>query len=126
MMANNKKRPIYLNLFQIRLPVTGVVSILHRITGVLLVLAVPFLLYGLQRSLADPAAFDALRTAASSPLGVVTTLALVWLLAQHFWSGLRHLLLDLDVGIERTAARRGAWLVFAAAIVTVLVIWARV
>jgi succinate dehydrogenase / fumarate reductase cytochrome b subunit len=125
MMANNKKRPVYLNLFQIRLPVTGVVSILHRVSGVLLVLAIPFLLYGLQRSLTDPGAFDALRSAASAPIGCALAFGLLWLLAQHFWSGMRHLLLDLDVGIDRAAARRGSWLVFVAAIATVLIVWVR-
>jgi succinate dehydrogenase / fumarate reductase cytochrome b subunit len=58
----------------------------------------------------------------SSLPGRIAVLVLVWLLAQHFWSGIRHLLLDLDIGIELAAARRGAWLVFAAALITLMVI----
>jgi succinate dehydrogenase / fumarate reductase cytochrome b subunit len=122
MMGNNNKRPVYLNLFRIRLPVTGVVSILHRVTGVLLVLAIPLLLYILQSATADAGAFERLRAAVSSLPGRIAVLVLVWLLAQHFWSGIRHLLLDLDIGIELAAARRGAWLVFAAALITLMVI----
>ena len=52
-MNNKNKRPVYLNLFQIRLPVAGVVSILHRITGVVMVISLPLSLYALQQSLAS-------------------------------------------------------------------------
>lgn len=121
-MGNNNKRPVYLNLLQIRLPVTGVLSILHRLTGVLLVLMVPLMLAGLQRSLDDPSFFDRLRLALGAPAGKILAGAGLWLLAQHFYSGVRHLLLDLDVGIGRLAARRSAWLAFAAAGLTVLLI----
>jgi succinate dehydrogenase / fumarate reductase cytochrome b subunit len=123
-MGNNDKRPVYLNLLQIRLPVTGVLSILHRLTGVLLVLLIPLLLAGLQRSLEDPQFFDHTRQVMGTPVGKITAGVVLWLLAQHFYSGLRHLLLDLDVGIGRVAARRSAWLAFAAAGLTVLAIGA--
>lgn len=119
-MGNNNKRPVYLNLLQIRLPVAGVLSILHRVTGVLLVLMIPLLLTGLQRSLEEPQYFDQLRLTLGSLPGKIVAGAVLWMLAQHFYSGIRHLLLDLDIGIERRAARRSAWLAFAAAGLTVL------
>jgi succinate dehydrogenase / fumarate reductase cytochrome b subunit len=121
-MGNNNKRPVYLNLLQIRLPVAGVLSILHRVTGVLLVLMIPLLLTGLQRSLEEPPFFDQLRLTLGAPVGKVLVVAVLWILAQHFYSGVRHLLLDLDVGIERSAARRSAWLAFVAAGLTALLI----
>jgi succinate dehydrogenase / fumarate reductase cytochrome b subunit len=121
-MGNNYKRPVYLNLLRIRLPVTGVLSILHRITGVLLVLLIPLLLAGLQRSLEDPQFFEQLRLISGAPAGRILAGAVLWLLAQHFYSGIRHLLLDLDVGIDRLAARRSAWLAFVAAGLTVLLV----
>ncbi len=122
-MDKNKKRPVHLNLFVIRLPVTGVVSILHRLTGVLLVLAFPVFLYLLQQSLRDPAGFAEVRELLRSPIGRGLSLLAVWLIAQHFFSGIRHLLLDFDIGIERSRARLGSWLVFIAAGVTVLAVW---
>ncbi len=122
-MDKNKKRPVHLNLFVIRLPVTGVVSILHRLTGVLLVLAFPVFLYLLQQSLRDPAGFAEVREFLRSPVGRAFSLLATWLVAQHFYSGIRHLLLDMDIGIERSRARLGAWLVLAASGVTVLLVW---
>ncbi|MHB8534647.1 MAG: succinate dehydrogenase, cytochrome b556 subunit [Sulfuricaulis sp.] len=119
-MANNKKRPVDLNLFKIRLPVSGIVSIVHRVTGVLLVLLLPFSIYMLQRSLQDPAAFRDIAARLGTPAGRFALLIIVWVLAQHFFSGIRHLLLDIDVGIEIVAARRGAWLTFAASLLVVV------
>lgn len=113
-MAQHGPRPVFLNLFRIRLPIGGIVSILHRVTGVLLALSIPLVLYLLQRSLADAATFAALAAALRSPGAKLLTLLAVSLLAQHFFSGLRHLLLDLDIGTGKAAARRLAWLTFAA------------
>ncbi len=113
-MAQNGTRPVFLNLFRIRLPIGGIVSILHRVTGVLLALSIPSMLYLLQQALTDAASFDVLAGALRSPGAKLLTLIALALLAQHFFSGLRHLLLDLDIGTGKTAARRLAWLTFAA------------
>jgi succinate dehydrogenase / fumarate reductase cytochrome b subunit len=123
-MGNNHRRPIYLNLFRIRLPVAGVVSILHRLSGVLLVLLLPGALYLLDLSLRDPAAFAGCLAWLSSRTGKLLALLTFWLLAQHFFSGLRHLLLDIDIGVGKIAARRSAWLTLAASLSTVVVIGA--
>lgn len=113
-MSDRKpKRPAYLNLLRIRLPVGGVVSILHRVTGTLLVLLLPLFLYLLQRSLTDPDAFAQIAATFGSPAGRVAVFVVTLMLAHHFFAGIRHLLLDIDIGIGRIASRRGAWLVLA-------------
>jgi len=119
-MGKKNKRPVYLNLLKIRLPVTGVVSFVHRATGALLVLLLPVALYLLQRSLQDPAAFAQIARSAAALPGRLVGLLIVWVFALHFFSGVRHLLLDVDIGIERTKARRGAWFTLIAAAVVVL------
>ena len=113
-MGKNKKRPVYLNLFKIRLPVGGILSILHRATGALLVLLLPFALYILDRSLQDPAAFAEISARATSLEGRIVLLIAVWAFAQHFMSGMRHLLLDVGIGDSKSTARLNAWLAFAA------------
>lgn len=118
-MGKNKKRPVYLNLFLTRLPVGGVLSILHRATGAFLVLLLPFALYMLQRSLQDPAAFAEMAARLASLEGRIVLLIMVWAFAQHFFSGLRHLLLDIGIGDSKPAARRNAWLAFAASLAVV-------
>jgi len=113
MSGDNKKRPVNLDLRTIRLPVGGVVSILHRITGVILVFSIPVMLYALQESLASANAFTRFIDGFKAWPARLGFFVFVLILAHHFLAGLRHLLLDLDIGISRRAARRGAWWVLA-------------
>jgi succinate dehydrogenase / fumarate reductase, cytochrome b subunit len=126
-MADNKKRPVFLNLFKIRLPVPGVTSILHRASGVLLVLALPLLLYGLDRSLSSAEGFGQVAQWLKSPAGCLVFFLLVAAFAQHFAAGLRHLLLSIGYGLTPTAAVAGAWatIVFTLLVVATVafVIW---
>ncbi len=117
-------RPKHLDLRVIRLPVTGVASILHRLSGLLLVLATPILIGLLALSLESPAGFDAARALlGSTPAGAVLVL-LGWALGHHLFAGIRYLLLDIDIGVERTAARGGAWFVTGGGVaVGLLTLW---
>ena len=104
--AANKPRPKYLNLVEIRLPLPGWVSILHRISGALLVF--PFaawLLYLLDVSLESPAGFDAARGYLELPLVKLGMLVFIWAFCHHLCAGIRYLLLDLNRGIELRPAR---------------------
>lgn len=119
-MGTKQKRPVYLNLFKIRLPVGGILSILHRATGAFLVLLLPLGLYLLDRSLQDPTAFTEISARLMSLEGRIALLIIVWAFAQHFMSGVRHLLLDIGIGESKAVARLNAWLAFAATGVIVL------
>ena len=103
------KRPFFLNLLVIRLPIGGMVSILHRATGAVLSLAVPCLLYGLSLSLRSTEDFHAVSTWFGSPLGWLVMAGLTWTTLHHFFAGLRHLGFDLGWGEDRLRARQTAW-----------------
>jgi succinate dehydrogenase / fumarate reductase cytochrome b subunit len=121
-----KPRPVYLNLAQIRLPLPGWVSILHRISGFgMLVIGIPLALYALQQSLASPDAFAELKSLFSHPLAKLVLIGLVWAYLHHFCAGIRFLLLDLDKGIELKPARQSSVIVLAVSIALTLVIGAR-
>ncbi len=119
-MEQNRNRPVYLNLLKIRLPVGGVVSVLHRITGVLLVAMLPASVYLLQRALEGRAAFERVCALVATPFSRIGLLIVLWVFGQHFFSGIRHLLMDMDIGTSRRSGRVGAWLVFAASVAVVL------
>ena len=121
-MDNNKKRPVYLNLFLIRLPVAGVVSILHRVSGVALVLFLPLTLLALQRSLQSADEYQAVVDALSLLPVRVLLLLLAATFVHHFLAGIRHLLLDIDIGITRSKARLSAWLVLVGTTVASLLV----
>lgn len=122
-MANatiRKPRPKYLNLtallFEIRLPLPGWVSILHRISGLLLFLAVVWLLYMLDRSLASQEGFEAMRRYLGFFLVKISLLVLIWAYCHHFCAGIRFLLLDLDRGVDLATARRTSIVVLVASL----------
>jgi len=111
-MANatiRKPRPKYLSLtallFEIRLPLPGWVSILHRVSGLILFLAVLWLLFMLDRSLASEAGFESVRRYAGLPLVKLSLLVLIWAYCHHFCAGIRFLFLDIDKGVDRAKAR---------------------
>jgi len=111
-MQNNKtQRPVYLNLLKIKLPVTGILSILHRISGVFMVLSLPFIVYLFDLSLNNQDDFQRVRDLLSYPLLKLAMGIFLWLLLHHTLAGIRYLLLDLDIGVEKAAARKSAFVI---------------
>ena len=107
----HNKRPRFLNLWQIRLPVAGLVSIFHRVSGVFIYLMLPVLLYLLELSLSSPAGYARVEAIMTSwPVRLVGCV-LIMLFAHHLMAGVRELLIDLGWGDSLAAARRSAWLV---------------
>ncbi len=115
-------RPVYLNLIKIRLPVMGIVSLAHRASGILLFSSIPFAVYLLGLSLESEQSFVDVRQLLNQPLMLILQVVLLWSLAHHFFAGLRFLLIDAEIGIEKSNARAGAWLVLLAEVLTLLLI----
>ena len=131
--ASAKKiRPKYLSLpallFEIRLPVPGWVSILHRISGALLFF--PFaawLLYMLDASLASEQGYEKIRADYLQLLPVKLGLLLfIWSYCHHFCAGIRYLFLDLDVGGDLRPARITSWIVIAGGLVLTALLAVRI
>ena len=104
----NSKRPVNLDITTIKLPLPAYTSILHRISGVVLFIALGFLLYGLEQSLASRESFDALKSLLTSPLAKFITWAILSALIYHFIAGVKHLLMDVDVGDGKESGTLGA------------------
>ena len=120
------KRPVYLDLFRIRMPMPSVVSFLHRATGALmLVFGIPLLLAAVDASLASPEAYASLRATLSHPLAKLVLLGFAWAFFHHLAAGIRHLFLDLHVGIDLEPARRSSVVVFVVSIALTLAVGAK-
>lgn len=123
MSSAQKPRPRYYDLNLAHLPPPGLVSIFHRISGLLLFLPVlPALLYVMDTTLASRQGYEHWRDLFAQPAAKLALLALAWLYAHHFWAGLRYLLLDLHLGIDRATARASALAVLALGLATTAVI----
>ncbi|MGE5622824.1 MAG: succinate dehydrogenase, cytochrome b556 subunit [Bacillota bacterium] len=96
-----------------RLPLAGIVSILHRISGLLIFLLLPFILYLLDKSLTSEISFAYFKGYVSHPLVKLVILALSWAYLHHFCAGVRHLLMDLHLGLDKDSARKSSVAVFA-------------
>ena len=120
--ASKDKRPVYLNLFKIRLPIAGMVSLAHRLSGILMFLVMPFIVYLLDLSVQSSAGFDRAMILLQHPLLLAVQILLIWALAHHLFAGIRFLLIDADLGVDRQAANYSAWLVIALSVLTTLIV----
>lgn len=124
-MTIKKTRPKNLDLMTIRLPLPGILSIIHRVSGAGIFLLLPALLWLLQSSLSSAETFALAKGFAAHPLVKLVLLGLIWLYLHHFCAGIRYLLLDLHKGVDLESARRSSKIVFAVSIALTLVIGAK-
>ena len=110
-MARSKPAPKFLNLIKIKLPPGGVASIGHRISGVLMFLSIPFIAWEFARSLESEHSFRDVQQCLQSTPVMLLSLILVWSLSHHLLAGVRHLFLDVEMGVDKTRANTTAWLV---------------
>lgn len=95
-----------------RLPLAGLISILHRVSGAMMFLLLPLVLYLLDQSLLSEGTFDYFKGIASNWFVKLVILALSWAFLHHFCAGIRHLFMDNHIGIEKNSSRQSAVAVF--------------
>ncbi len=121
----NSKRPVNLDITTIKLPLPAYTSILHRVAGVLLFIGMGIFLYGLQLSLVSEESFNSLREL----LGSTPVKLAVWVvfsaLIYHFVAGVKHLLMDVDIGDGKESGKVGAvlTLVISAVLIILAGVW---
>jgi len=108
-----KPRPQFRNihvtqLANYRLPLAGVVSILHRISGLFMFVFLPFILYLLDNSLTSSYSFDYIKQFSQSVLVKLIIVALVWAYLHHFLAGFRHLAMDVHIGVTKNCGRKSS------------------
>jgi len=102
------------DLMKYRLPWAGKVSILHRVSGLLMFVLIPFVLYLLDKSITSEISFETFKAVLANPIIKLIILALIWAYLHHFCVGIRFLMLDMHKGIDKASSAKSA--------VTVLVI----
>ena len=101
-------RPVNLNLFAFSFPLTAIVSITHRITGIILFGGVAFALYVLDMAMASAEGFSKAQVLLAQPLPKLILLALLAFLIFHIFAGLKHLMMDFHLGDSVAAAHKGS------------------
>jgi succinate dehydrogenase / fumarate reductase cytochrome b subunit len=114
----------YLNLLEIKLPIPGIVSIAHRVSGVLMFIAIPFVAYLLEQSVSGPQSYQEVSALLAHPAIKLGLIIIGWSLVHHLYAGVRYLLIDADIGVELYTARLTAKLVMMATVISTLgMIW---
>ena len=114
------KRPKNLNLFTIHFPIPSIVSILHRISGVILFLLIPLMLWVLNSSLSSEEGFNNLAQFLATPWVKFVLWGVLSALIFHFVAGIRHLLMDINIGIELKSGRFSSILTIIVALILIL------
>lgn len=107
----NHQRPVNLDLSSLKYPPMAIVSILHRISGIVLFLLLPFMLCYLSQSLVSEDSYAALQVSFAKPFHKLMLWGFSTALMYHVIAGMRHLIMDLGFGEHLVAARRSAFLV---------------
>ncbi len=117
---NKQSRPFFLNLFVIKMPIMAIMSILHRASGALLVLAIPYISYLFALSLESEQGYLLVQGHLSGTIVKIIMLILGWGILHHLLSGIRFLFLDFDVGVDRVNGRITALMATAVAAIVAL------
>ena len=138
MTDNAKKRPEFRNINALtdlpsyRLPAAGIVSILHRVSGVLMFILMPFIIWMFDTSVSSEISFAKFKLAFNVGLGFVpgwfmklVALALIWAYLHHLIAGMRHLFMDVQHAVSKEFGRSSAIATLGLSIAMTLVLGAK-
>lgn len=109
----SQPRPVYRNIhitqiLQYRLPVAGIVSIMHRISGALMFLLLPLIIWLFDNSVTSEIAFERFRFVVSNGFVKLVLLALIWAYLLHLFAGLRHVWMDITHSVSKEQGQSSA------------------
>lgn len=113
-------RPVNLDLTTVKFPITAIVSITHRVTGMVLLAGMLILMYMLDMSLDSEEGFQALTQTLQNPIAKVVLWAVLAALAYHSVAGVRHLIMDFGVGETLEGGKRGAAIVVGLSVILMI------
>ena len=110
-VVNTYSRPVHLDLTKMKFPPMAIISIMHRISGVLLFLLLPFVLYLLHTSLQSQDSFTQLQLFVALPFIKFLMWMLICAVCFHFLAGIRHMLMDCGLAESLQTARVTAYFI---------------
>ena len=137
MTTNTHERPVIRNIHisqiaSYRLPIAGILSILHRVSGVIIFLLLPFVIWMFDASLSSQISFDTFRSVFIAGVGVLpgwffklVALGLIWAFLHHLMAGVRHLWMDATHSVTMAHGHWSAIIAFAASLSLTAVLGAR-
>jgi succinate dehydrogenase / fumarate reductase, cytochrome b subunit len=130
-------RPVYRNIHvsqivSYRLPPAGIVSILHRISGALMFVLLPFVIWMFDASVTSEVSYEGFTSAFVAGVGAVpgwffklVALALMWAYLHHFIAGVRHLWMDMTHSVTKQFGHNSAVFTLSASVLLTAVLGAK-
>lgn len=118
----NKKRPVNLDLGSLKFPPMAIASILHRISGIVLFILLPVMIFLLGQSVQSEESFNQIQAMLAEPCYKFVLWSFCTALAYHILAGIRHMIMDLGFGEEVCTGKRTAILVIVLAIVLTILL----
>ena len=118
----HQPRPVFLNLFAIKFPITAITSILHRVSGVILFFSIPILLYFLDLSLTSEFHFDLAKSYIQSIFGKLIVWAILSFITYHLFAGIRHIIMDCGIGESKEAGSLSSKILLIVSVIAILLI----
>jgi len=130
MSSPSRPRPEFRNIHvtqivSYRLPPAGIVSILHRISGLAMFLLLPFVIWMFDTSISSEASFDAFTAVFQSGWVKLVTLGLIWAYLHHFIAGVRHLYMDATHSVSKEFGASSAIVTLALGVLLALALGAK-
>lgn len=122
-MAADRDRPLSPHLQVYKLPLNALLSITHRLTGLVLALGAAGVVLMLVMAASGSQTYQAFHAASYHWLGQVILVAFTLALYLHFCAGIRHLFWDAGHGYELKTANLGSWLILLGAVVLTVLTW---
>ncbi len=116
-------RPLSPHMQVYRPQLTSVMSISHRISGILLSLGMVVVVLWLLALASGPEAFERINTVLATPIGLIAMLVWTFSLFYHLLNGIRHLLWDAGWLLDLRGAYASGWIVLVASVVMTAVVW---
>jgi len=132
-----KPRPVYRNIHvtqivKYRLPPAGMVSILHRVSGVLMFLLMPFIIWMFDNSVTSEISYASFTSVFTHGVGFIpgvlfklVALGLIWAYLHHFIAGLRHLWMDMTHAVTREFGHSSALVTLSLSVVLTVLLGAK-
>lgn len=128
MADTHKQRPGPMRLIdatQYRLPLAAKLSILHRASGILMFVLLPFIIWMFDNSISSEISYGVFTSMLSSPLAKLVVLALIWAYLHHFCAGVRHLWMDATHSVTKEQGKSSAVVSFAISLVLTVALGAK-
>lgn len=137
MADSTPQRPVFRNIHvtdiaSYRLPPAGIVSILHRVSGAMMFLLLPLIIWFFDTSVTSEVSYEEFTAAFSSGIGFVpgvlvklAALGLIWAYLHHFIAGVRHLWMDATHSVTKQQGHSSALITLVSSVVLTLALGAK-